>query len=152
MTEIVVTPLTAPDRARWAELWRGYLDFYETVLPAGIYDHTWRRLIAPEGPIRRLGARLGGDTTPLVGIAHYLFHAHAWSPREVCYLQDLFVDCAARRHGAGRHLIEAVAAIARARGCLRRYWTTKEDNAVARALYDRIAHFNGFIRYDYALN
>ena len=27
--------------------------------------------------------------------------------QEVCYLQDLFVDAAARRHGCGRRLIEA---------------------------------------------
>jgi GNAT superfamily N-acetyltransferase len=53
--------------------------------------------------------------------------------------------------GCGRRLIEAVAAVARERGCYRLYWTTKEDNATARSLYDRIARFNGFIRYDYAL-
>ena len=46
----------------------------------------------------------------------------------------------------GRGLIEAVAAAARDRGCNRLYWTTKEDNATARSLYDRIARFNGFIR------
>jgi len=106
----------------------------------------------PDSPIRGLGARLDGDTTPLIGITHYLFHAHAWTTREVCYLQDLFVDPTARRHGIGAKLIEAVAAIARNRGCLRLYWTTKEDNAVARSLYDRIAHFNGFVRYDYPLD
>jgi GNAT superfamily N-acetyltransferase len=72
--------------------------------------------------------------------------------REVCYLQDLFVDANARRHGCGAKLIEAVAAVARQRGCARLYWTTKEDNATARSLYDRIARFNGFIRYDYALD
>ena len=152
MPEIVMTPFIAADRERWGELWRGYLDFYQTQLPPEIYDHTWQRLLMPDGPIRGLGARLGGDTTPLVGITHYLFHAHAWTTREVCYLQDLFVDPTARRHGIGAKLIEAVADIARERGCLRLYWTTKEDNAVARSLYDRIAHFNGFIRYDYPLD
>ena len=70
----------------------------------------------------------------------------------VCYLQDLFVDPAARRGGVGRGLIEAVAAAARYRGCNRLYWTTKEDNATARSLYNRIARFNGFIRYDYPLD
>ena len=103
----------------------------------------------PEGPIRGLGARQGGATAPLVGIAHYLFHAHAWTTKEVCYLQDLFVDAAFRRGGIGRRLIEAVRA--RERGCYRLYWTTKEDNNTARSLYDRIARFNGFIRYDCAL-
>jgi GNAT superfamily N-acetyltransferase len=150
--DIVVTPITPQDRERWAELWRGYLDFYETHLPPDIYEHTWRRLIAAQSPIRGLGARLGGPTAPLVGIAHYLFHAHAWTTKEVCYLQDLFVDGSARRAGCGRRLIEAVAAVARDRGCHRLYWTTKEDNAAARRLYDRVAWFSGFIRYDYAFN
>jgi GNAT superfamily N-acetyltransferase len=152
LAEIIVTPLAAADRDRWAELWRGYLDFYETRLPPEIYDHTWRRLIAADGAICGLGARFGSEAAPLVGIVHYLFHAHAWTPREVCYLQDLYVDPGARRSGAGGKLIEAVAAVARQRGCLRLYWTTKEDNATARSLYDRIARFNGFIRYDYALD
>jgi len=151
MSEIVVTPLRRQDEARWAELWRLYLEFYETSLPAAIYAHTWWRLMTPESPIRGLGARLGADA-PLVGITHYLYHAHAWSAREVCYLQDLYVDASARRLGCGAKLIEAVAALARERQCLRLYWTTKEDNATARSLYDRIARFNGFIRYDYALD
>jgi GNAT superfamily N-acetyltransferase len=151
MAGIVITRFAEADRGRWAELWRGYLRFYETALPDEIYAHTWQRLLAPEGPIHGLGARLDGTQAPLVGIVHYLFHAHAWSPKEVCYLQDLFVDPAARRGGIGQKLIEAVAAMARERDCLRLYWTTKEDNATARSLYNRIARFNGFIRYDYAL-
>ena len=151
MAEIVITRFAAADRERWAELWRQYLDFYETQLPPEIYDHTWHRLTATESPIRGLGARRDSAAAPLVGIVHYLFHAHAWSRREVCYLQDLFVDPAARRGGIGGKLIAAVAAIGRERDCLRLYWTTKEDNATARALYDRIARFNGFIRYDYPL-
>src|SRR6267142_1909317 len=102
MADIVVTAIRPQDRARSAELWRGYLDFYETELPPEIYEHTWQRLIAEERPIRGLGARLGSDTAPLVGITHYLFHAHAWMTREVCYLQDLFVDETVRRHGCGR--------------------------------------------------
>ena len=151
MADIVVTPITAGDRQRWAELWRGYLDFYETRLPPEIYDHTWQRLVAAESPVRGLGARLGTSTAPLAGIVHYLFHAHAWMTCEVCYLQDLFVDSTVRRQGCGAKLIEAVAAVARERGCARLYWATKEDNTTARSLYDRIARFNGFIRYDYAL-
>jgi ribosomal protein S18 acetylase RimI-like enzyme len=151
MADLIVTPFAPQDRARWTELWRGYLHFYETELAPEIYEHTWQRLIAAESPIRGLGARLGSVTAPLVGIAHYLFHPHAWMAGDVCYLQDLFVDATVRRRSCGRKLIEAVAAIASERGCARLYWTTKEDNAIARSLYDRIARFNGFIRYDYAL-
>ncbi|MBV9554148.1 MAG: GNAT family N-acetyltransferase [Alphaproteobacteria bacterium] len=151
MSGIIVTELRDRDRARWAALWRGYLDFYETSLSDDIYALTWQRLMAPDGAIRGFGARLDRPDAPLAGIAHYLFHDHAWSPKPVCYLQDLFVDAAVRVTGCGRALIERVAAAARERDCLRLYWTTKEDNATARLLYDRLARFNGFIRYDYAL-
>ena len=150
MAEIVVTPFRTDDRARWAELWRGYLDFYETSLPDSIYEHTWERLMAGNA-IFGFGARLGNADAPLAGITHYLFHDHAWSPKQVCYLQDLFVDPTVRGTGCGRALIERVAQVARERSCLRLYWTTKENNATARLLYDRLARFNGFIRYDYAL-
>jgi GNAT superfamily N-acetyltransferase len=152
MTAVLVTALRPEDRERWTVLWRAYLDFYETSLPAEIYQHTWRRLLDPDGPIYGFGARCDSAAAPLVGIAHYLFHPHAWSPKEVCYLQDLFVDPLLRGKGIGRALIEHAAAAARARNCLRLYWTTKEDNAVARQLYDRLAQFKGFIRYDYAQN
>jgi GNAT superfamily N-acetyltransferase len=150
MAEIIVTELRPSDRSRWGELWRGYLDFYETSLPNSIYDDTWRRLMTP-GPIFGFGARLDSESAPLVGITHYLFHDHAWSPKQVCYLQDLFVDATLRGTGCGRALIERVGGVARERDCLRLYWTTKENNATARLLYDRLAKFNGFIRYDYAL-
>ena len=61
LVEIVVNPIIPADRDRWAELWRGYLDFYETRLPPEIYDDTWQRLIAAEGTIHGLGSavRLG---------------------------------------------------------------------------------------------
>ena len=36
-------------------------------------------------------------------------------------------------------------------GASRYYWQTKQDNARARALYDKLARFRGFIRYDYSL-
>jgi hypothetical protein len=61
MTEIVITPLRPDDRANWAELWRGYLDFYATSLPEVNYTHTWQRLMAP-GPIFGFGARIGNET------------------------------------------------------------------------------------------
>ncbi len=151
MTEIVITELRPADSERWSELWRLYLEFYETTLPPESYAEAWERLLKPDEAVRGFGARRGSPDAPLVGIAHYLFHAHGWMPQEVCYLQDLFVDPGLRSQGCGRALIERVAAAARERGCARLYWTTKEDNAVARRLYDRIARFNGFIRYDYEI-
>lgn len=143
---IAVTPLTPEDRARWEVLARGYKTFYKTTLPSADYELAWRRLVAAD-TVHGLGARLDGR---LVGIAHYLFHPSAWM-NDVCYLQDLFVDVAARGHGVARALIERVAEAAGARGAPRLYWLTAEDNRVARALYDKVAQYKGFIRYDHSL-
>ncbi len=91
-----------------------------------------------------LGA-YAGDA--LKGIVHYLYHRSTWTPGNYCYLQDLFVDESARGFGLGRALIEAVEAEARKAGASRVYWLTQEDNAAARALYDRLADRSGFIQY-----
>ncbi|MBN9490569.1 MAG: GNAT family N-acetyltransferase [Alphaproteobacteria bacterium] len=143
---IVIGPFQRSERAAWEKLARGYNDFYETELPDSDYDRAWDRLLQ-DREIHGLGARLDDQ---LIGIAHYLFHASIWRDHS-CYLQDLFVDETVRGQGAARRLIDAVADAARQRGAVRYYWQTKQDNARARALYDKVARFRGFIRYDYAL-
>jgi GNAT superfamily N-acetyltransferase len=143
---IDVSPLRPEDRDAWEALARGYKAFYRTTVPDAGYTETWDRLLA--------GADLHGLAAwhgeKLIGITHYLFHPIGWAAA-ACYLQDLFVDEAARGQGAARALIEAVAGTARDQGASRLYWTTQEDNTRARTLYDRVAQFNGFIRYDYPL-
>lgn len=142
-----VTALQADDRQRWTEMWGEYLTFYHTTFPDDVYEHTWLRLLNDTGP-HAYAARIDGR---IVGITHYLFHSSCWTLTPVCYLQDLFVDAAARGQGVGRALIEAVAARARAQDATRMYWLTQDDNATARLLYDRLAKTSGFIRYEYPI-
>ena len=143
---IEVGALRPGDRADWEELARGYKAFYRTTVPDEVYEETWRRLL-DDTEIHGVGARRDGR---LLGLAHYLFHATAWMA-DSCYLQDLFVAESARGHGVAGALIERVADAARERGAARLYWTTQQDNTRARALYDRVARFHGFIRYDHPL-
>jgi GNAT superfamily N-acetyltransferase len=152
---VVVAPLQPEDRPAWEELARGYKAFYRTPTTDEQYEEAWRQLQDESSGFRSLGAYLddapdGRSRGALVGITHYLFHPLLWSG-DACYLQDLFVAEAARGQGAARALIERVAEMARSRGATRLYWTTQEDNARARLLYDKVARFNGFIRYEYSL-
>lgn len=143
---IEISPLREDDRTGWQPLAVGYNAFYERTLPDAAYEKTWRRLMA--GPeLHGLAARLDGR---VIGIAHYTFQASIWFD-DACYLADLFVDETVRGQGTARRLIEAVASAARSRSCPRYYWLTKQDNARARILYDKVAKFAGFIRYDHPL-
>jgi GNAT superfamily N-acetyltransferase len=141
-----IAPLAPEDRLPWETLARGYKTFYETEATPAEYERAWQRLLQHDG-VHGLGAMLDGR---LVGIAHYLFHTGVWMPR-YCYLQDLFVAPEVRGRGVARALIEAVAAAARETGSQRCYWLTQQNNTTARTLYDKVARFSGFIRYEFPL-
>lgn len=141
-----IAPLSAGQHAQWERLARGYKEFYRTPTTDAEFAKVWNRLQAQDG-IFGLGATVEGE---LVGIAHYLFHTTVWAPVS-CYLQDLFTAPAARGQGVASALIEAVAMAAQERGAARYYWMTQEHNAVARALYDKVAQYRGFVRYDFPL-
>ena len=143
---LIVRPFCPADRAAWEILARGYKDFYKSPTTDAGYTTAWERLLTQE-EICGLGAFADDQ---MVGIAHYFFHTSVWG-QKICYLQDLFTSSEARRQGAGRCLIEAVAAHARLQGASRYFWHTHEQNQVARSLYDRVATYAGFIRYEYQI-
>jgi len=143
---IDILPLRAADREDWEKLARGYKAFYQTPTTDAEYQTAWTRLLAGE-EVFGLAAHVDDR---VVGIAHYLFHTVVWAPK-VCYLQDLFTLPEARGKGVARALIEAVADQARKEGAVRYYWMTQEHNATARTLYDKVAKYHGFIRYEFPL-
>lgn len=144
-SEVTVRALRASDKPQWAELWTGYLAYYETTRPAEIYDLYFDRLLGDDPhDYNGLVAEVDGK---LVGLTHYLFHRHGWSRENVCYLQDLYADPKVRGTGIGRALIEAVYAAADADGSPNVYWMTQDFNATARRLYDRIGVKTPFIKY-----
>ena len=141
-----IRPITAPDEAAWRALWLAYLRFYDTDLPESVIANTFARLISGAAAEPRGFLAFRGEKA--VGLVHYLFHRHCWRVEDVCYLQDLFTAPEARGHGAGRALIAAVYDAADAAGAPAVYWLTAENNARARALYDRIGRKSPFIRYN----
>jgi GNAT superfamily N-acetyltransferase len=144
MNEIIIRPLSRAHRAQWEPLWRGYLAFYKTSVPAEVTDLTFARFFDEAEPMHALVAQRDGE---IVGIVHYIFHRSTWTSGPYCYLQDLFTAEHARGGGIGRKLIEAVYERAKAQGASRVYWLTQESNATARALYDKLADRSGFIQY-----
>ena len=144
MADIRIRPLARSDRRQWEPLWLGYLAFYKTSVPDDVTETTFARFFDASEPMHALVAERDGE---IVGIVHYIFHRSTWTKGPYCYLQDLFTAEHARGGGIGRKLIEAVYERARAEGASRVYWLTQEDNATARALYDKLADRPGFIQY-----
>jgi GNAT superfamily N-acetyltransferase len=148
MPEITIRQLEASDRAAWEPLWQGYLTFYKASLTAETTDTTFARLTSGTEPMGGFIAERDGKT---VGIVNWVLHRTTWSPKDICYLQDLFTVPEARGTGVGRALIEAVRHMAEARGAFRVYWQTHESNLPGQALYDKVADRSGFIVYRQAL-
>lgn len=136
------------DYKAWKLLWDGYNHFYgrrdETALPEHITRSTWSRFLDAHEPMHALVAEADGR---LLGLAHFLTHRSTIQIEPNCYLQDLYTVEAARGHGVGRALIEAVCDRARRMGLARVYWQTHETNTAAMKLYDRVADRSGFIVY-----
>lgn len=145
MSSITIRPIQPDDYAQWAELWRGYLTFYETTLPDEVYRSSFDRMLGDDP--RDFSGMLALDGDRPVGLVHYLFHRHGWKVEEVCYLQDLFTLPDIRGRGVGRALIEAVYDAADAYGAPSVYWLTQDFNASARILYDQVGTLTPFIKY-----
>lgn len=141
-----IRPLRAEDRAEWQRLWTLYLEFYETSVPAEVYDTTFARLLS--GKDNEFRALVLEKEAGLGGLVHFLFHRHCWRVENVCYLQDLYVDADLRGASRGRALIEAVYAEADTAGAPAVYWLTQHFNEAGRRLYDRVGTLTPFIRYD----
>ena len=141
---IKVRKVEASDKARWMELFRGYIVFYEADIPAEQYELTWNRLMDPNYECHGFVAELDGK---LVGLTHYSFQTSTWAPVNYCYLEDLFTDPEVRGKGVGRALIDAVKAVAQAGGSSRLYWNTDATNTTARKLYDSYVPVSGKVQY-----
>ncbi|MBD9444527.1 GNAT family N-acetyltransferase [Rhizobium sp. RHZ01] len=132
------------DEARWRELWAGYLAFYEVTVDPDITDATWRRVFDPASAIFM---RVGEVDGKMMGFTLSLTHEGTWIRGKDCYLEDLFVDPAARGKGVGRALMDDLVSLCKKNGWSRLYWHTSEQNKTARALYDSYVENDGHIRY-----
>jgi GNAT superfamily N-acetyltransferase len=146
---LVIRPLVAVDRAAWERQWLSYCDFYNTEVSASTTNTTWARIVDPASPVKGWGAfEASGD---LVGFAHTVLHPHTWSPKSLCYLEDLFVAPPYRGRDIGHALISFLWTKAEAEGWGRLYWHTESTNAAARRLYDRFRPADGYVRYTITL-
>lgn len=140
-----IRPARPQDEPRWRALWDAYTRFYEREPVEAITRHTWTRILDAAAPVYAIVAERPG--IGVIGIANYVIQESTSALTPGCYLQDLFVDPAARAGGVGAALIDWLFAEVQAQGWSSLSWQTKENNYRARALYDKYTPHSGFLRY-----
>lgn len=138
----------AADFANWVKLYAGYAAFYGVAQTDEMRARVWSWLLDPGHPVRGLVAEKDGQ---LIGLAHFRPFSRPLSASTGGFLDDLFVDPAARGSGAAAALIAGVKAEGQAQGWTVIRWITAEDNYRARTLYDRVADRTKWVTYDIKL-
>lgn len=144
---VTIRALRAEDYSRWRPLWDGYTRFYGCDLDESVTACTWERALNPRSSLFCRVAEIDGK---VIGFALCVLHEGTWSTAPICYLEDLFVDEAARGAGAGQALIDALIAEGKGEGWSKLYWVTRESNP-ARKLYDRFGEADDYVRYRISL-
>jgi ribosomal protein S18 acetylase RimI-like enzyme len=149
--QVTVRPAVDDDVPALLPLVRAYADFYESDPDDDGLIRMCRALIAnPE----REGVLLAGcdGDGKVVGFAAMSWKWSSLRGARVGYLEDIFVDPAARGSGLAEELIAACGERARERGAPALLWLTRPDNHRARAVYERVgASGEEFIEYELEL-
>lgn len=95
-------------------------------------------LFGPEPACEALIARLDTESHVCVGFALFFHTYSTFLGRRGLWLEDLFVKPEHRGGGAGRALLQALAAIARERRCGRFEWAVLDWNSRAIAFYESL--------------
>jgi GNAT superfamily N-acetyltransferase len=96
---------------------------------------------------------IGGDDTEFLlaagddgaprGVVQLRYRWSVWTEAEDCWLEDLYVEDAARGTGVGRALVAASLDRARERGCRRVELDVNTGNPTARTLYESLGFATG---------
>lgn len=92
-------------------------------------------LFAPGALVHAFIANLDGQP---VGLALWFLTYSTWTGRPSLYLEDLFVEEAARGQGVARALFRRLAREAKTRDCARIDWAVLDWNVDAMAFYERL--------------
>lgn len=143
---LTIRPVEPTDREAWDHLYQGYAAFYKVAQTPQMRDHVFGWLMDPAHECNGLVAE--NDDATLVGLTHYRPFASPLRAAMNCFLDDLFVDPAARGMGAAEALIQAVAEEARTQGWATVRWITADDNYRGRGVYDKLATRTMWVTYD----
>ncbi len=146
MTDAAIIPLSVNHFSVWQTLYYNYAKFYKSEINEEIITTTWGWIMTDK--IHGIGIELESQ---LVGFAHWQQNLRPLKGCSLAYLNDLYILPECRGKGLARQLMQATSeAAANANSSILR-WATKQDNAPARLLYDKIATATDWVIYDKSL-
>ncbi|MFN8126333.1 MAG: GNAT family N-acetyltransferase [Candidatus Nanopelagicales bacterium] len=145
MTSYTLREIASDDFVRWRDLFAQYCTFYETDFSDEKADTVWGWLQDPAHPEE--GRLLCADDE-VIGLLHFRPQPLTLIGGDVGFVDDLFIDPAARGRGLGAFVAEQLTDIARDRGWPSLQWLTADDNYRGRTLYDRFAKRTMWITYE----
>ncbi|QNP47879.1 GNAT family N-acetyltransferase [Diaphorobacter aerolatus] len=98
-------------------------------------EHVHRTIFSTDATAHALVCEQDGVA---LGMAVYFFNYSTWQGRNGIYLEDLYVDPAARGKGAGKALLKALARIAVEKDCGRFEWSCLDWNTPSLEFYDSL--------------
>ena len=136
MSDVEIRPVDESLKPDWRRLYDGYAAFYKRPMTDETAETVWRWIRDPAHELEAVVAVRDGRA---VGLAHFRRMPSPLRGADIGFLDDLFVDPAARGGRIGERLLLHLAEVARTRGWSLIRWLTADDNYRARSLYDRVA-------------
>lgn len=129
----------------WVQLYKQYLDFYQTMLRDEQLIALWDWFFDDEQKIYCLIAFL--NDAP-IGLVHFREFLRPIKASMGIFMDDLFVESAHRGQGIAQKLIKSVEKFALHKNIPLVRWITANDNQDAMKVYDKLALKTQWVTYD----
>lgn len=141
-----IRPVIESDYEQWSSLYHGYRSFYKQSRSDEVVNTVWSWIHDEHHVTQALVAV--SDTGVIGGLAHHRRWPRPLTGTTGLYLDDLFTRPDLRGNGIATLLIQALSDMAKEQGLSLVRWTTAQDNATARRVYDSVASATTWVTYD----
>ena len=132
----MIRDIQLQDKKEWIKLYRDYADFYKVEMNNKILQTVWNWLHDKNHEVNGIVYEVNGS---IVALAHYRKMPSPLRGQDIGFLDDLFVDPEYRGQKIGEKLINKMKEISKSKSWSLVRWITRDDNARAKSLYDRVS-------------
>jgi RimJ/RimL family protein N-acetyltransferase len=129
----------------WSQLYKQYLDFYQTMLSSDQLVTMWNWFFDAGNKIYCYIAFVKDNP---VGLVHFREFLRPIKASIGIFMDDLFVTPTHRSQGVAQNLIKSVEEFALQKNVHLVRWITADDNQKAMSIYDKLASKTKWVTYD----